>query len=92
VRNRAVLAMLVGCGLRRAEIVTVKIEDFQLQEEHWILADLIGKGGHMRTAPVPAWVKVTVDSGIACKELGNGTLFRAIGKRARFMAVGSRRK
>ena len=30
VRNRAVLAMLIGCGLRRAEIVTVRIEDLQL--------------------------------------------------------------
>ena len=29
VRNRAVLAMLIGCGLRRAEIVTVRIEDLQ---------------------------------------------------------------
>jgi site-specific recombinase XerD len=80
VRNRAVLAMLVGCGLRRAEIVTVKIEDFELREEHWILADLIGKGGHMRTVPVPTWVKATVDAWIACAELRNGTLFRAIGK------------
>ena len=53
VRNRAVLAMLIGCGLRRAEIVTVAIEDFQLREDHWVLADLIGKGGHMRTVPVP---------------------------------------
>jgi site-specific recombinase XerD len=88
VRNRAVLAMLVACGLRRAEIVTVKIEDFQLREEHWILADLIGKGGHMRTVPVPAWVKANVDAWIACAELGNGTLFRAIGKTGKVYGSG----
>jgi integrase len=35
VRNKAVLAMLIGCGLCRAEIVTVKVEDFQLREDHW---------------------------------------------------------
>ena len=62
IRNRAVLAMLIGCGLRRAEIVTVRTEDLQLREDHWILADLVGKGGHVRTVPVPAWVKVTVDA------------------------------
>ena len=46
-RNHAVLAMLIGCGLRRAEIVGVKIDDFTRRDEHWVLADLIGKGGHM---------------------------------------------
>jgi site-specific recombinase XerD len=51
IRNRAVLSMLIGCGLRRAEAVTVKVEDFELREDHWVLADLIGKGGHMRTVP-----------------------------------------
>ena len=54
VRNRAVLAMLIGCGLRRAEIVTVRIEDLQLRVDRWVLADLVGKGGHVRTVPVPA--------------------------------------
>ena len=43
-RNYAVLAMLLGCGLRRAEFVAVRIEDFKLREEHWVLADLVGKG------------------------------------------------
>src|SRR6202000_2141021 len=41
-RNHAVLAMLLGCGLRRAELVSVKVEHFELREDHWVLADLIG--------------------------------------------------
>ena len=45
VRNK-VLGMPIGCGLRRAEVVAVKIEDLQLREDHWVLADLVGKGGH----------------------------------------------
>jgi site-specific recombinase XerD len=44
VRDRAVLAMLIGCGLRRAELVAIKVEDFERREDHWVLADLIGKG------------------------------------------------
>lgn len=80
VRNRAVLPMLVGCGLRRAEIVAVKVEDFELREEHWVLADLIGKGGHMRTVPVPSWVKGIVDIWTNDAGIQAGTLFRAIGK------------
>ena len=88
VRNRAVLAMLIGCGLRRAEIVTVRIEDLQLREDHWILADLVGKGGHVRTVPVPAWVKVTVDAWLKSANLASGTLFRSVGKTGKVWGLG----
>jgi site-specific recombinase XerD len=43
-RDRAILALLIGCGLRRAELVGLESEDFQIREEHWVIADLIGKG------------------------------------------------
>jgi site-specific recombinase XerC len=53
-RDRAIIASLIGCGLRRAELVGLKRDDFQLREDHWVLADLIGKGRHIRTVPVPS--------------------------------------
>ena len=87
-RNHAVLAMLLGCGLRRAELVAVKIEDFELREEHWVLADLIGKGRHMRTIPVPSWVKSAVDAWTDAAKLQKGALFRAIGKTGRVQGCG----
>jgi site-specific recombinase XerD len=80
VRNRAVLAMLVGCGLRRAEIVEVKVEDLELREDHWVLADLIGEGGHVRTVPVPSWVKTARDAWTNSAGLQSGVLFRPVGK------------
>jgi site-specific recombinase XerD len=52
-RNYALLAVLVGCGLRRAEVAALRCEDFQLREGHCVIADLMGKGGHIRTIPVP---------------------------------------
>jgi integrase len=88
VRDRAVLAMLIGCGLRRAEIVTVRIEDLQLREDHWILADLVGKGGHVRTVPVPAWVKATVDAWLKSAGLASGTLFRSVAKSGKVWGSG----
>lgn len=60
-RDRAILALLIGCGLRRAELVGLRMEDLQFREEHWVIADLIGKGRHIRTVPVPAWAKRAVD-------------------------------
>jgi site-specific recombinase XerD len=53
-RDRTILAILIGCGLRRAELVALKREDFQIREEHCVIADLIGKGKHIRTVQVPA--------------------------------------
>ena len=52
-RDRAILALLLGCGLRRAEVAKLLVSDVQLREEHWAVVDLIGKGRHIRTVPVP---------------------------------------
>src|ERR1700693_4304374 len=60
--DRAILAVLIGCGLRRAELVGLQSDDLQIREEHWVVANLIGKGKHIRTVPTPGWVKQTVDA------------------------------
>jgi site-specific recombinase XerD len=46
-RDYAMVAVLLGCGLRRAELAAVQVADLQQREEHWVFADLIGKGGHI---------------------------------------------
>jgi integrase len=83
VRNRAMVAVLIGCGLRRAEAAALKIEEIELREGHWIIADLKGKGGHIRTVPVPDWVKARIDAWTASACLTTGILFRAINKAGR---------
>ena len=55
------LALLLGCGLGRSELVHLTCEHVQRREEHWVLVDLVGKGGHVRTVPVPEWVKASID-------------------------------
>ena len=56
-RDYAMLAVLLGCGLRRAELASLDVEILQLRENRWVLADLRGKGGSVRTVAVPLWVK-----------------------------------
>ncbi len=87
-RNYAMLAMLVGCGLRRGELLSLGLNSIQLREEHWVIADLIGKGGHIRTVPVPVWVKTAVDAWTAASEIREGRVFRAINKAGKIWGDG----
>jgi site-specific recombinase XerD len=64
-RNRAILAILLGCGLRRRELAELTLESLQRREERWAIVDLIGKGRHIRTVPVPIWVKETLGAWLA---------------------------
>ena len=79
-RDAAMLALLLGCGLRRSELVALDIHHFQQREEHWAIVDLVGKGGHVRTVPVPEWVKRAVDGWARAAGIGEGRLFRSIRK------------
>jgi integrase len=53
IADHAMVAMLLGCGLRRAELLALRLDSIQTQEEHWVIADLVGKAGHVRTVPNP---------------------------------------
>jgi site-specific recombinase XerD len=43
-RDRVVLALLLGGGLRREELATLTIAHVQQRENRWCLVDLEGKG------------------------------------------------
>ena len=52
-RNYAMLALLIRCGLRRGKLLELRVDSIRLREDHWVIADLLGKAGHVRTVPVP---------------------------------------
>jgi integrase len=74
------ISILFGCGLRRAEFAALKIDDIQTREGHWAINDLVGKGGHVRTVPVPIMVKNSVDQWIAAAKLTGGRVLRAVSR------------
>src|ERR671918_665875 len=76
-RDQTMVAMLIGCGLRRAELLALQLESIQRREEHWVIADLVRKGGHVRTVPIPTWVKDHVDGWTAAAGITHGPVFRA---------------
>ena len=49
----AMIAILLGCGLRRAELSALRREDIQIRQGHGAIVDLVGKGNHGRTVPCP---------------------------------------
>jgi integrase len=78
------VAVLLGCGLRRA----AQVQDLQQREDHWVFADLIGKGGHIRTVPIPNWVAEAVHVWLTEAGVTGGAVFRAINKAGRIAPKG----
>jgi integrase len=79
-RDRALLSVLVGCGLRRKEITTFSFEHIQLRDARWAIVDLIGKGERVRTVPMPSWAKHAVDTWTTAAGIDSGLIFRSINK------------
>ncbi len=73
---------------RCGELLALTLDALQQREEHWVIADLVGKGGHVRTPPIPAWVKDTVDAWITAAGVVHGRVFRAINKAGRVWGDG----
>lgn len=82
------LAMLIGYGLRRGELLALRVNSIRLREEHWVIAGLLGKAGHIRTVPIPAWVKAAIDEWTNAAGITDGALFRSINKTGRMWGTG----
>ncbi|MFZ0862817.1 MAG: site-specific integrase [Candidatus Sulfotelmatobacter sp.] len=79
-RDHAMLALLFGCGLRRSELVALEMSVIQMRQGHWAIVDLIGKGGHIRTVPIPSWAKESLDQWTLAAQISEGKIFRAVSK------------
>jgi len=77
-RDRAILSLLLACGLRRGEVAALELDDIQRREDHWAIVDLTGKGGHVRTVPVPDWVSQTIAEWVTAAGISSGKLFRCV--------------
>lgn len=82
-RDRAALALLVGCGLRRGESVAVTVEHIQQRDGRWVIVDLLGKGGRIRSVPVPAGVKARIDQWTSASGITTGRVLRSLNRHGR---------
>jgi integrase len=79
-RDRAILAVLLGCGLRRSEVAALTFTHVQQRDGRWCIVDLVGKHGRVRTVPVPTWTKVAIDAWTSAASLIGGCLFRPVNR------------
>lgn len=80
-RDRAILALLIGTGLRRSEISDLTFKHIQQRDGRWALVDVRGKGNRVRTVPMPAWSKVAIDEWAAASGFSAGRVFRSLNNR-----------
>ena len=82
-RNRAILATLLGCGIRRQELINLTLHQLQLRDGRWVIANLIGKRNKTRTVTVPTWTKQAIDAYLDVTQIHSGRLFQAMSKSGR---------
>jgi site-specific recombinase XerD len=83
-RDQAIISIMIGAGLRRSEAAGLTFGHIQQREGRWAIIDLEGKGGRLRSFPIPAWVKHALDRWTEQARLGrepaDGCIFRALNK------------
>lgn len=79
-RDRAILAVMIGGGLRRSEVAKMTFENVKQLDGRWVIADLVGKGNHVRSVPISSWVKLAIDEWSVMAGISSGVVFRAVHK------------
>jgi integrase len=74
------LAVLLGCGLRRSEIAALTLRHIQQRDNRWCIVDLVGKHGRVRTIPMPTWVKSAIDAWTTPLGLIDGYVLRPLSR------------
>jgi site-specific recombinase XerD len=77
-RDSAVLAILLGAGLRRAELTTLDCEHIQEREGRWVIVDLTGKRNRLRSVPIPLWTHAAILRWKEAAAISEGAVFRSV--------------
>ncbi len=80
-RNRMVLLLLYGCGLRTSELCNLNIQD--IDRENWDLFVRQGKGDVQRMIPIPEGIYSDILVYLLARRAQRGPLFRTAVKKKR---------
>jgi len=77
-RDRSILAVFLGCGLRRKELAGLTLEHIQKRQGRWVIVDLVGKRNKMRSVPMPSWVYLAIYQYTSAGGIEGGLVFRRV--------------
>ena len=80
IRDQAILAVMIGTGLRRSEVAGLTWEMIQQRDGRWAIINLVGKRGRVRSVGIPPWVKIALDRWVEAAGVSDGRIFRALNK------------
>lgn len=87
-RDRTLLAVLIGCGLRRTEAADLSFDHVQQRDGRWVIVDITGKRYKIRSVPIPNWTKAAIDGWSRASGVTKGLVFRAVNKGDRVVGDG----
>lgn len=79
-RDVAMLAILLGAGLRRGEVAALTVAHIQQRDGRWVIVDLLGKHGRVRSVPIASWIKCAVDRWTLAANITEGRVFRRMNR------------
>jgi site-specific recombinase XerD len=80
IRDRALVALALGSGLRRSELSALTVEHIRKHEGRWAIWNIVGKRNKSRNVPIAAWCKAAVDEWLEAAGITSGPVFRRIRK------------
>jgi site-specific recombinase XerD len=87
-RDRAVLAVLLGAGLRRTECAQLEVRHLAERDGRPVIVDLVGKGRRVRTVPIAPWISKAVTDWLELAGITTGKVFRRLSKAGRTIGDG----
>lgn len=84
-RDHAILSVLTQTALRREEAAYLDMNHIQMREGRWVLADIRGKRGRVRTVALPKSAKAAIDDWTQSAGITSGPVFRRLTKSGRVL-------
>jgi len=78
VRDKLILGLTLGCGLRRAEVASIDVGQMIQLNGRLVVSNLIGKGEKLRTVPVPLAVAKDYDAWMMASNISEGRVLRRV--------------
>jgi len=79
-RDRLLLALLIGCALRRGEVVNLDLDDIEYVDSRAVLIRISRANGRLRSVLMPGWVEEALSAWLSAADIKKGPILRAVSR------------